>query len=107
MVSTSWLFLALAGIFEVCWAIGLKYSQGFSRLWPSLFTIGSMGISMYFLAKAALHLPIGLAYAVWVGIGAFGATIFGIFLFNESTSPLKLAFLALLLISVIGLKMTS
>lgn len=103
----AWIYLIAAGILEICWAIGLKYTDGFSRLWPSVFTLTTLAGSMYLLAKAAQTLPIGTAYAIWVGIGALGAAILGIILFNESASPLRLMFLALLLISIIGLKFSS
>lgn len=103
----AWVLLAIAGILEVCWAIGLKYTDGFTKLIPSIFTLTTLALSMYLLARAGQVLPIGTAYAVWVGIGALGAAILGIFLFNESASPMRLVFLGLLLISIIGLKMTA
>jgi len=105
--SWAWFVLIIAGLFEVCWAIGLKYSAGFTKLVPSVFTLATLAISMYLLAKAAEVLPIGTAYGVWVGVGAFGAAALGILLFNESVSPLRIFFLALLLISIIGLRLTS
>lgn len=105
--SWAWIVLIIAGLFEVCWAIGLKYSEGFTKLIPSVFTLVTLGLSMYLLAKAAEVLPIGTAYGVWVGVGAFGAAALGILLFNESASPMRLFFLALLLISIIGLRLTS
>lgn len=105
--STSWLVLIIAGLFEVCWAVGLKHTQGFTKLIPSLFTLITLAISMLLLAKASENLPIGTAYGVWVGIGAMGAAILGIFLFNEPASPLKIFFLLMLLASIIGLKLTS
>ncbi len=103
----AWAILVVAGLFEVCWAIGLKYTDGFTKLVPSLFTLGTLAASMYLLARASQVLPIGTAYGVWVGIGALGAAILGIVLFNESASPARLAFLGLLLISIIGLKLTT
>ncbi|MES2857167.1 MAG: quaternary ammonium compound efflux SMR transporter SugE [Bdellovibrionota bacterium] len=103
----SWITLVIAGLFEVCWAIGLKYTDGFTKLWPSVFTVVTLTLSMYLLARATQHLPIGTAYGVWVGIGALGAAILGIFLFKESASVSRLFFLGLLLISIIGLKVTS
>ncbi len=106
-MTIAWAYLAIAGILEVCWAIGLKYTQGFTKLWPSLFTLTTLAASMFLLSKAAQTLPIGTAYAVWVGIGALGAAILGIVLFGESTAPLRLLFLALLCTSIIGLKFTS
>ena len=104
---SSWIMLVVAGLFEVCWAIGLKYTDGFTKLIPSLFTLVTLALSMFLLARATQTLPIGTAYGVWVGIGALGAAVCGIFLFQESASPLKLFFLALLLISIIGLKVTA
>lgn len=103
----SWIVLVIAGVFEVCWAVGLKYTDGFTKLIPSVFTLTTLAISMYLLARASQVLPIGTAYAVWVGIGAFGASMLGIFLFNESIAPMRLVFLALLVISIIGLKATA
>lgn len=106
-VTGAWTLLVIAGIFEVCWAIGLKYTDGFSRLVPTLLTLIALAISMYLLARAAQSLPIGTAYAVWVGIGSFGAAVLGIVLFGESAAPARLFFLALLLVSILGLKLTS
>ena len=103
----SWIILGVAGLLEICWAIGLKYTQGFTKPWPSAFTLVTLAGSMYLLAKASQALPIGTAYGVWVGVGALGAAILGIILFHESASPLRLFFLGLLLVSIIGLKMTS
>ena len=102
-----WILLILAGLLEICWAIGLKYTDGFSRLTPSIFTIVTLALSMYLLAKASQSLPIGTAYGVWVGIGALGASVLGIFLFNESASPLRIFFIFLLLVSIVGLKLTA
>lgn len=106
-MSKAWILLFIAGLFEVCWAVGLKYTDGFSRLWPSVFTIIALIISMLLLAKAAQTLPIGTAYAVWVGIGALGAALFGILLFKEAISFARIGFLVLLLISIVGLKLTN
>lgn len=106
-ITWSWILLLFAGLLEICWAIGLKYTEGFTKLWPSVFTLTTLAGSMYLLAKASHQLPIGTAYGVWVGIGALGAAILGIFLFNESAAPLRLFFLGMLLASIIGLKMTS
>lgn len=103
----AWLLLVVAGIFEVAWAIGLKYTEGFTRLWPSLLTLGAIAVSMLLLSIAARSLPIGTAYAVWVGIGAAGAAIAGILLLGEPAHPARLLFLALLLVAIIGLKLTS
>lgn len=106
-VTLSWIILLIAGLLEICWAIGLKYTEGFTRPLPSLFTLTTMGLSLYLLAKATQTLPIGTAYGVWVGIGAMGAAILGVFLFNESASPVRLFFLFLLLAAIIGLKLTA
>lgn len=105
--TTSWILLLIAGLLEICWAIGLKYTEGFTKLIPSLFTLITLALSMYCLARAAQVIPIGTAYGIWVGIGALGAAILGIILFQESVSPARLLFLGLLLISIIGIKLTS
>ncbi|MTV49175.1 quaternary ammonium compound efflux SMR transporter SugE [Heliobacillus mobilis] len=103
----AWTYLVIAGIFEVVWAIGLKYSQGFTQLYPSLITAAGMAVSFYFLALASKTLPIGTAYAVWTGIGAVGAVILGIVLFQEPRDFPRMVFLAMILIGIIGLKFTS
>ena len=103
----SWFLLLLAGLLEVCWSLGLKYSEGFTRLVPSVLTVIALVASMGLLGIAARDLPIGTAYGVWVGIGALGAAIGGIVLFGETASPARLAFLGLLLVSIVGLKLTS
>ncbi len=101
------MLLIIAGMFECAWAVGLKYTEGFTKLLPSVFTLVTLAISMVLLAKASKDLPIGTAYAVWVGIGALGAAILGIFLFKEQVTPARIFFLILLLASIIGLKVTS
>jgi len=106
-MSKAWFMLIVAGLLEVGWAIGIKYTDGFSRLVPSVLTIGMMVVSMYLLARAAQNLPIGTAYAVWVGIGASGAATLGILLFKEPVSPTKILFLVLLVISIVGLKLST
>ncbi|XXX73597.1 quaternary ammonium compound efflux SMR transporter SugE [Sorangium sp. So ce134] len=103
----SWLLLFLAGLLEVCWAIGLKYTQGFTRPLPTALTIAAIIASLGLLEAASRTLPIGTAYAVWVGIGAFGAAIAGIVLFGEPAAPARLGFLVLLVVSVLGLKLSS
>lgn len=103
----AWFYLLIAGLMEVGWAIGLKYTNGFTRPIPSIFTGSAIALSMVFLALAMKQIPVGTAYAVWVGIGAFGTAILGIYLFNESRDLLRLFFIFLLLASVIGLKFTS
>lgn len=102
-----WFLLVVAGLLEVGWAIGLKYSEGFSRLWPSVATVAAMLASITLLGIAMKDLPVGTAYAIWVGIGALGAAILGIVLFGESASALKIGSLALIVIGVIGLKLAS
>ncbi|HYG98363.1 MAG TPA: quaternary ammonium compound efflux SMR transporter SugE [Terriglobales bacterium] len=103
----AWLMLVVAGLLEVGWAIGLKYTDGFTKLVPSILTGAAIVGSMVLLALAARTLPIGTAYAIWVGIGAVGAAILGIFLFNEPRDAGRLFFLALLIVSLIGLKLTT
>lgn len=106
-MSSAWLMLICAGLLEVCWAIGLKYTDGFTRLWPSVFTLATLAASMFLLAKAAQELPIGTAYAVWVGIGAAGAGILGIVLFKEPATAFRIAFMVLLVVSIVGLKFSA
>ncbi|WP_347488839.1 quaternary ammonium compound efflux SMR transporter SugE [Desulfoscipio sp. XC116] len=103
----AWLYLLVAGIFEVVWAISLKYAHGFTRLYPSLITVMGMIISFYFLSRATKVLPIGTAYAVWTGIGAVGAVIVGMLLLNEPRDGARLFFVTLILVGIIGLKCTS
>ena len=99
-----WIILLVAAIFEVGWAIGLKYTHGFTRLWPSVATITAMAASMYLLAMAARVLPIGTAYAVWTGIGAAGTAILGMVLFQEAATAGRLACILLIVAGVVGLK---
>lgn len=103
----AWILLVIAGLFEVVWAIGLKYTNGFTKLTPSIITIAGMVISVYLLSVATKTLPIGTAYTIWTGIGAAGAVIMGIILFHEPRTLLRLSFLLLVLIGIIGLKVTS
>ena len=102
-----WFILVLAGIFEIAWAVGLKYTEGFSKLWPSVFTVTAMTISIVLLAFATKKLPLGTAYAVWTGIGAVGAVSLGIVLFGESAQPLRLLCVGLIVAGILGLKLTS
>jgi quaternary ammonium compound-resistance protein SugE len=106
-MSSAWIYLVIAGLLEVGWTIGLKYSQGFTKLIPSLLTSVALVLSMYLLAKSVQIIPIGTAYAIWVGIGVLGAAIFGYFLFQEPMPTLRIFFLVAILISIIGLKITS
>ncbi len=102
-----WLVLFIAGLFEVAWAIGLKYTDGFSKLLPSVFTIICMIISMGLLAFTVKHLPVGTAYAVWTGIGAVGTAILGMILFNESKELVRIFFIFLIVVGIVGLKVYS
>lgn len=102
-----WLLLILAGLLEIGWAIGLKYTDGFTRFWPSAFTLSAMLASVMLLALAMKSLPVGTAYAVWMGIGAAGTVVCGVFLFGESTSLLRLASVGLILLGVLGLKVSA
>lgn len=102
-----WVLLVIAGLLEVCWSIGLKYTEGFTRPLPSVLTVLAIIASMGLLSIAARELPIGTAYAVWVGIGALGAAVLGIVLFHEAVTAARLFFLALLLVSIVGLKLTA
>ena len=103
----SWLILVIAGLFETGWAIGLKYTEGFSRLWPSVFTVLAMVISFWLLVFAMKSLPVGTAYGVWVGIGAVGTVILGIFLFNEPVNAARLISVGLIILGIIGLKLSA
>ncbi|GAB3102314.1 quaternary ammonium compound efflux SMR transporter SugE [Aestuariicella hydrocarbonica] len=100
-----WLILVLAGLLEIGWAIGLKYTEGFTKLWPTVGTVLSLVASFLLLGVAMRALPVGTAYAVWVGIGAVGTAILGIVLFNESTEILKLVSLGLICAGIVGLKL--
>lgn len=106
-MSAAWIVLLLAGLFEVGWAVGLKWSEGFTRLWPALATIVSMTISVVLLARAMEVIPLGTAYTVWTAIGAVGSVIAGILLFGEPSSPVRLFWLALIITGVLGLKATT
>jgi quaternary ammonium compound-resistance protein SugE len=100
-----WFILFIAGLLEVCWAIGLKYTDGFTKFWPSVATIVSMVASFVLLGLAMKNLPVGTAYAVWVGIGALGTAILGIVLFGESAQMLKILSLILICAGIVGLKL--
>ncbi len=103
----SWIYLTIAGLLEIAWAIGLKYTYGFTKLTPSVLTLIAMGGSFYFLSQTLKELPIGTAYGVWVGIGSVGAAILGIVLFNEAVTASRIFFLCLMIVSLVGLKMTA
>jgi quaternary ammonium compound-resistance protein SugE len=100
----AWISLFIAGLFEIGWAIGLKYTDGFSKLWPSVWTVAAMIVSLVFLEYALRTLPVGTAYAIWVGIGAVGTAIMGMVLFNESREIARIVCLALIVAGVVGLK---
>ncbi|AZR28194.1 multidrug efflux SMR transporter [Xanthomonas vasicola pv. arecae] len=102
-----WIYLLLAGLFEIGFAMGLKYSDGFTRLWPTVLTIGLAGISLWFMTQALKNIPVGTGYAIWTGIGALGVTIAGIALFGDSASWSRLACIGLIVAGVIGLKLVS
>ena len=103
----NWVVLFAAGLFEICWAVGLKYTEGFTRLWPTIGTIVAMVISLGLLGIAMKSLPLGTAYAVWVGVGAVGTAILGIFLFGESADAARLISLGLIIAGLIGLKLAT
>ena len=103
----AWLILFFAGLCEIGWAVGLKYTEGFSRLVPSVLTAGAMIVSMVLLGLALKTLPVGTGYAVWTGIGAVGTAILGIILFGESMEPMRLASIGLIVAGIIGLKLAT
>ncbi|HMN23935.1 MAG: quaternary ammonium compound efflux SMR transporter SugE [Ignavibacteriaceae bacterium] len=102
-----WIILFIAGLFEVGWAIGLKYTEGFTKLLPSVLTVACMIISMGLLAYSIKHLPIGTAYAIWTGIGAVGTAVLGIILFSESKELIRIFFIFLIVVGIVGLKIFS
>ena len=103
----NWIILFIAGLFEIAWAIGLKFSEGFTKTWWSIFTVISIIISMGLLAYSVKQLPVGTAYAVWTGIGAVGTAVLGILLFNESREFLRLLFIFLIVVGIAGLRIYS
>ena len=102
-----WLLVVIAGLFEVLWIVSLKYSQGLTRPGPTVLTVLALTASMLVLAQAARSLPLGTAYAVWTGIGATGAAVAGMILFQEAANPARLACIALVILGIIGLKLTT
>jgi quaternary ammonium compound-resistance protein SugE len=102
-----WVILVLAGLFEIGWAIGLKYSEGFTRLWPSIGTVAAMIVSLGLLGIAMRSLPVGTAYAIWVGVGAVGTVILGIVLFDEPLNALRIGSVALIIAGLVGLKLAT
>jgi quaternary ammonium compound-resistance protein SugE len=103
----AWVILVLAGLFEVAWAVGLKYTEGFTRLWPTLWTVGAMVLSLTLLGLALRSLPLGTAYAVWTGVGTLGTALLGIWLFQEPTDAPRLLCIGLILLGIVGLKLVS
>lgn len=103
----AWLILILAGLFEVGWAVGLKYTEGFSRLWPSAGTLAAMAISLWLLSIALKSLPLGTAYAVWVGVGAAGTVILGIVLLGEPANASRLISVGLIIAGIVGLRLAT
>lgn len=102
-----WIILLLAGLFEVAWAIGLKYTEGFTRLWPTVGTLAAMAISVGMLGIAMKSLPVGTAYAIWVGVGAVGTVILGVVLFDEPVNALRVGSILLIIAGLIGLKLAT
>lgn len=103
----AWIYLLLAGLFEIGFAIGLKYTEGFTRLWPSVATALTAAASLWLLTQALRTIPVGTAYAVWTGIGAVGVAALGIALFSESASPARLVCIGVIVAGIVGLKLTS
>ncbi|MBE7548872.1 MAG: quaternary ammonium compound efflux SMR transporter SugE [Planctomycetia bacterium] len=103
----AWIILVIAGLFETGWAIGLKYTEGFTRLWPTVWTVLAMIISLWLLGIALKSLPIGTAYAIWVGVGTVGTVALGIVLFGESTNTARLISIALIIAGIVGLKLAT
>lgn len=103
----AWVYLVVAGLFEIGWATGLKYTEGFTRLWPSLWTALSMALSVWLLAVALKTIPVGTGYAVWTGIGAAGTALAGMILFGESRAVIRIASIAVIMAGILGLKLST
>jgi quaternary ammonium compound-resistance protein SugE len=103
----NWVLLLVAGLFDIVWAVGLKYTAGFTRLWPTVWTVLSMIVSLWLLGIALRDLPLGTAYSVWVGVGTVGTVILGIVLFEEPATAARLGSIALVIAGIAGLKLTS
>lgn len=103
----AWIILVVAGIFEIAWAVGLKYSEGFTRLGPSLFTVVSLALSMGLLGVALRSLPLGTAYGIWTGIGTVGTAVLGILVFREPATAARLVCIALIVVGIVGLKLVT
>lgn len=102
-----WFWLVIAGLFETAWVIGLRYSEGFTRLWPSLYTLAAMAVSLFLLSVAVKSLPVSTAYAVWTGVGAISTTLYCIIAFDEPRSPIRLLCIFLIITGLIGLRLFS
>jgi len=103
----AWMYLVIAGLFEIAWAVGLKYTEGFTRLWPSAGTVAAMIVSFLFLAESLKSIPVGTGYAVWTGIGAAGTAVMGIILFNESRDLVRVLCILTIVAAIAGLKLSS
>jgi len=103
----AWFILIVAAAFEIAWAVGLKYTEGFTRLWPTLGTVAAMIASLWLLGVAVRTLPLGTAYAIWTGIGTVGTALLGMALFSESTDVIRLACIALIVAGIVGLKLVT
>ena len=103
----AWIVLFVAGLFEVGWAVGLKYTEGFSRLWPSVGTVALMIVSLGLLGLVLRTLPLGTAYAIWTGVGTVGTALLGIMLFHEAADPIRLVCIGLILAGIVGLKLVT
>ena len=103
----AWMYLVIAGLFEIAWAVGLKYTEGFTRLWPSAGTVAAMIVSFLFLAESLKSIPVGTGYAVWTGIGAAGVAVMGIILFNESRDLVRILCILTIVAAIAGLKLSS
>ena len=102
-----WILLLIAGLFEIQWAVCLKYAQGFTRFWPSAFSVGGMVLSVFFLSRALKGIPLGTGYAVWTGIGALGTAAAGLFLFQEPRTAARLVSMGLIVAGIVGLKLVT
>jgi len=103
----AWIYLVIAGLFEIAWAIGLKYTEGFTRLWPSAGTVAAMIVSFLFLAESLKSIPVGTGYAVWTGIGAAGTAVMGMILFDESRELVRILCILAIVAAIAGLKVSS
>lgn len=103
----AWIILVIAGLFEVGWAIGLKYTEGFTRLWPTIWTVLAMVVSLCLLGIAMRSIPVGTAYGVWVGVGAVGTVILGIVLFGDPVNTVRIVSIVLIIAGIIGLKLAT